>query len=77
MLDEKNGGLDGLVRGLCASKIQSVDRFISRDVTRHLFSSHPPDGLGTDLASLNIQRGRDHGLPGEAGAESRRGAHTK
>lgn len=44
--------------------MQQYDRFVTEEVTVHLFTDNPPHGLGTDLVSLNIQRGRDHGIPG-------------
>ena len=58
------GGIDGFLRGLCDQKVQSYDRFVTKEVTKHLFSEMPPTGLGTDLISLNIMRARDHGIPG-------------
>ena len=59
-----HGGIDAIMRGLCESKAQTMDRFLTKAVTKHLFTDRPPHGLGTDLSSLNIQRGRDHGIPG-------------
>ena len=58
ILDE---GIDSLLLGLASQKAQNVDRMIIDDVRNFLFG--PPGSGGFDLASLNIQRGRDHGLP--------------
>lgn len=60
ILDE--GGIEPLLRGLAAQKCQAVDVFVVDDVRNFLFG--PPGSGGFDLASLNIQRGRDHGIPG-------------
>jgi len=64
ILDEAKGGIDGYVRGLCSHTHNMVDRFITKQVTNKLFSENPPTALGLDLVTLNIQRGRDHGIPG-------------
>ncbi len=55
------GGIDPLLRGLAASTSQEIDTHIVDDVRNFLFG--PPGAGGFDLASLNMQRGRDHGLP--------------
>lgn len=55
------GGIEPILRGLAAQPIQKVDFRITFDVRNFLYG--PPDLLGQDLASFNIQRGRDHGLP--------------
>ena len=56
-----SGMVDGLVGGLTREKMESFDSGFVSDITNHLFDS---DGVGMDLVSLNIQRGRDHGLAG-------------
>ena len=55
------GGIEPLLRGLAAQECQRIDSFVVDDVRNFLFG--PPGAGGFDLASLNIQRGRDHGLP--------------
>jgi len=55
------GGIDPLLRGLAAQVAQDVDVFVVDDVRNFLFG--PPGSGGFDLPALNIQRGRDHGLP--------------
>jgi len=59
-----DGGIDSLLRGLSGQPIQQFDRYVTDQVTVHLFADDPPRGVGTDLVALNIQRGRDHGIPG-------------
>lgn len=55
-----DNGIDSLLRGAAAQKAQEIDNQIVDDVRNFLFG--PPGAGGFDLASLNIQRGRDHGL---------------
>ena len=55
------GGVDPILRGLAAGMSQEIDTRIIDDVRNFLFG--PPGAGGFDLGSLNIQRGRDHGLP--------------
>ncbi|MCB9866462.1 MAG: peroxiredoxin [Phycisphaerales bacterium] len=57
ILDE--GGIDPLLKGLAVQRMQEVDAHVVEDIRSFLFTI--PTG-GMDLASLNIQRGRDHGL---------------
>ncbi len=60
-LADDPANLDRLLRGLAAQPAQEIDNQIVDDVRNFLFGA-PGDG-GMDLAALNIQRGRDHGLP--------------
>lgn len=57
----EEGGIDPVLRGLGVQVAQAVDPLIVDDVRNFLFG--PPGSGGFDLVSLNIQRGRDHGLP--------------
>ena len=56
----QEGGIEPLLRGLAKQEAQKVDPYIVDDVRNFLFG--PPGSGGFDLAALNIQRGRDHGL---------------
>ncbi len=58
LIDE--GGIEPILRGLAAQTCQALDNLIIDDVRNFLFGL--PGQGGFDLASLNIQRGRDHGL---------------
>jgi len=56
-----SNGIDSVLRGLASHPAQQIDTYVVDDVRNFLFG--PPGSGGFDLASLNIQRGRDHGLP--------------
>jgi hypothetical protein len=55
------GGIEPILRGLASQACAAVDTELVDDVRDFLFG--PPGAGGFDLAALNIQRGRDHGLP--------------
>ncbi len=55
------GGIAPILRGLASQRAQEVDAFVIDDVRNFLFGN--PGQGGFDLPSLNVQRGRDHGLP--------------
>ena len=54
-------GISGFLRGLARQQAQEVDALLVDEVRNLLFGA--PGGPGRDLAAMNIQRGRDHGLP--------------
>lgn len=60
------GGIDPLVRGLLAnnSKLIKQNKMMTGELRNKLFQ--PTQKIyGFDLAAINIQRCRDHGMPGE------------
>lgn len=50
-----------LLKGLASQTMQRIDNKVIDDLRNFLFGA--PGSGGLDLVSLNIQRGRDHGLP--------------
>jgi hypothetical protein len=59
-LIRNKGGIEAILRGMAFQLAQEIDNKIVNDVRNFLFGQ-PGEG-GFDLAALNIQRGRDHGL---------------
>ncbi len=56
--------MDPLLRGLFGkqAKLKTPKEIMNSELTERLF--HVVRSVSQDLAALNIQRGRDHGLPG-------------
>ncbi|XP_023246127.1 peroxidase-like isoform X2 [Copidosoma floridanum] len=59
---ETDDVLDRLVRGLATQGARKVDLRVISDVTQELYKTGGPVGL--DQVAFDIQRGRDHGIPG-------------
>lgn len=55
------GGLEPILRGTADFRQEEIDHKIVKGLRNFLFGR--PGAGGLDLASMNIQRGRDHGLP--------------
>jgi peroxidase len=53
--------LELMLKGLASQRSQEIDLLLVNGVRNNLFG--PPGAGGLDLAALDIQRGRDHGLP--------------
>ncbi|KAG8189104.1 hypothetical protein JTE90_028647 [Oedothorax gibbosus] len=60
--EPKGDPLVNILEGQADQRAQSVDCLFSTQLTQHLFAPIR-NGIGQDLFSINIQRGRDHGIP--------------
>ncbi len=56
-----NIGVEPILKGLTSQTQQEIDAKVISSLRNFLFGA--PGSGGLDLAALNIQRGRDHGLP--------------
>ena len=56
----EDGGIDPLLLGIASQVCQSIDNMVIDDVRNFLFGARGARGF--NLASLNIQSGRDHSL---------------
>lgn len=59
----QSGIIDEIARGLVATPMETLDQFITGEVTNHLFEDRKIPFSGIDLIALNVQRARDHGIP--------------
>lgn len=58
------GGIDPLIRGMVVdhAKLMKQNQLLVEELQNHLFEQ--TEVMGLDLGAMNMQRGRDHGLPG-------------
>ncbi|KRZ19194.1 Peroxidasin -like protein [Trichinella zimbabwensis] len=62
--DFNRGGIQSMISGLIRTPAMAFDRFINQDLRNHLFEFKHEPFSGMDLPAINIQRARDHGIPG-------------
>lgn len=59
----REGNYDGCIHSMINEPSQSLDNHFTEELTNHLFQD-TNSSFGMDLVTINIQRGRDHGIPG-------------
>ena len=61
---QEKGFIEDTVRGQSQEPVPAFDGNFVEDVINHLFETEEGNNGGLDLLALNIQRGREHGIPG-------------
>ncbi|XP_070556084.1 peroxidasin-like [Ptychodera flava] len=71
----EQGGIDPILRGFSAKGAKELlpDEIMTEELTEHLFEL--AEAVALDLMALNIQRGRDHGLPSYSSWRKKCGLH--
>lgn len=59
----REGNYDGCIHSMINEPAQSIDNHFTQEIVNHLFQDMNAS-FGMDLVTVNIQRGRDHGIPG-------------
>ena len=63
--DLYENAFENILMELIYQPSQRNDASMTSEMSNHLFANKDPPMGPSDLASINIQRGRDHGLPGK------------
>lgn len=51
--------IDEMIRGLYSTPVETLDQFITKEITNHLFEDKRIPHSGIDLPALNVQRGNN------------------